>query len=103
VVDVNGNDFVQAAQNDDPLYLNMPTSGDAVTAVFMAPKKHEGLKRTVFLHGKGYYDLLADPHQTRPSPADLARLSEPNRFPVFARDQWYLLLQEQKVVKPIQN
>ena len=103
VVDLKGNEFVQSTLNDDPLYLNMPATGDAVTAVFIAPNKHEGLQRSIFLHSKGYCDLLRDPHQTQPSDADLARISEPNRFPVFARDQWYQLLRENKVAKPIQN
>lgn len=103
VVDLKGNEFVQSTLSDDPLYLNMTATGDAVTAVFMAPNKHEGLQRTTFLHSKGYYDLLLDPHQTQPSADDLTRLSEPNHFPVFARDQWYQALKENKVAKPNQN
>ncbi|MCC6411204.1 MAG: hypothetical protein IT270_06075 [Saprospiraceae bacterium] len=103
VVDIKGQDFVQKCLNDDPLYLNMTTTGDAVTAVFMAPKQHEGLKRTTFLHSKGYYDLLLEPHQNKPRPEFVESLNQPNHFPVFARDQWYQALKENKVAKPIQN
>jgi len=103
VVDQKGNDFTNSVLADDPMYLTLDQTGDAVTAVFMTPKQHDGLVRTVFLHGKGYYDLLRETPQYKPDPEALAHFDELYGFAVFSRQQWYRALKENKVQKPEQN
>jgi hypothetical protein len=57
----------------------------------------------VFLHGKGYYDLLRETPQYKPDPEALAHFDELYGFAVFSRQQWYRALKENKVQKPEQN
>jgi len=69
--DSSGRDRLQEIKAVDDLYYDMPNVGDQGTISFKAPGEKPGMKRTVFLHSRGYYHLHMDPRAV----ADLRTLN----------------------------
>jgi len=55
--DANGRDRLPELIAADKLYYEMPNIGDRAQVRFLAPAGRTGMKRTVFLHSRGYYKL----------------------------------------------
>lgn len=68
---------------DDLKYYSQENIGDDADLEFMAPQLTEK-QRTVFLHSKGYYQILSE-SSGLPKPAKLKELREPMKFPEFSR------------------
>jgi len=60
-VDHNGRDVAGKLNRDDRKYFKMPKIGDQALLTFPAPPQSPGTDRSVFLHSKGYYEVLRDP------------------------------------------
>jgi hypothetical protein len=101
-VDTQGADVLQPLLADDPLVLQLGRPGDAVTAVFDAPKQHPGLKRSFFLYGKGYYETPRPAPQTKPDFDVMAVFDAPGGFTRFSQERWYQFLLAKKVTPPQQ-
>ncbi len=65
-----GRDRLAEILSSDNSYYEMPNIGDQGTIAFKAPPAKAGLKRTVFLHARGYYQLHLD-ETGRSDPATL--------------------------------
>jgi hypothetical protein len=87
-VDDRGNDVLpQLLQADDAYYV-MPEPGDGADVVFSAPRLRTGLRRTIFLHSRGYY-LLHLPQDHPPDTATLDRIArEPDAAASFAVEKF---------------
>jgi hypothetical protein len=69
--DSAGRDRLAEILSADNSYYEMPNVGDQGFITFKAPPGEKGLKRTVFLHARGYYQL----HLDQTSSADIATLT----------------------------
>jgi hypothetical protein len=59
-LDSEGRDLLQQITSIDASYYDMPNVGDRGYLSFKAPSTKPGLKRTVFLHTRGYYQIHLD-------------------------------------------
>ena len=85
-IDECGNDIIAAVKNDDTRYYDQPRIGNRATFTFNAPTSDQRLSRTVFLHSKGYYDILRFP-AGKPDMAALAALKQPGGFVRFSNER----------------
>ena len=80
----HGQSVLAELQGVDDSYYEMPRIGDCAYLRFPAPPSRSGMKRTVFLHSRGYYRL----HLTGSGDPDTATLqqiqSEPDAAALFA-------------------
>jgi hypothetical protein len=83
--DQNGRDVAEILRHDDGRYYVMPEVGDHATLTFPASGKTNGLTRTVFLHGKGYYEAFRSP-QGEPDHKLLYSFRKPGRFIEFSKE-----------------
>jgi hypothetical protein len=81
--DQNGADILAAIKNDDAKYYDQPQIVDRATISFNAPASNPSLSRTVFLHSKGYYDILR-PGSGNPDLASLQMFKKPGGFVRFS-------------------
>jgi hypothetical protein len=82
-----GEDIVETLARDDSSYYVQPNIGDQVDLVYRVPKIPVGLKRSMFLHSKGYYEKIMNPSGR----ANLARLQQyrkPGGLIEYSRDQY---------------
>jgi hypothetical protein len=84
--DETGKDVLALITGDDNNYYIQPDIGNRATVTFPAPMKQEGYNRTVFLHSKGYYQILRQPKQTAPDVAYLQKFTKPGAFIQFANE-----------------
>lgn len=55
--DSTGRDRLEQITNADDSYYDMPAIGDRGFLSFRAPSEKPGMKRTIFLHTRGYYQI----------------------------------------------
>ncbi len=89
-LDQNGQDLREALGADDGNYYVQPAIGDEARLRFEAPATGPamGQERSLFLHAKGYYTILRDPVEGRPSKRYLRRFRHADAFPKYSRDRW---------------
>jgi len=76
---------------DDDSYYIQEEVGEEANVNFKAPGNVTGMKRTIILHSKGYYEILMDPPDFRPRLSELKKLYGPLQFTQFSKD-YYLRL-----------
>jgi hypothetical protein len=81
-LDKNGIDVLARISRDDRRYYDQPSIGDRATVTFGAPALSPGMTRTVFLHSKGYYDILRNP-VGKPDLACLRQFKKPGELVRF--------------------
>jgi hypothetical protein len=83
--DQNGTDVLPGIKSDDAKYYNQPGINDRAYITFNVPAQDPKSIRTVFLHSKGYYDIL---RYTGGSPdmASLQMFKKPGGFVRFSND-----------------
>jgi hypothetical protein len=84
-LDQNGTDVLSSIKNDDTKYYDQPQTTDHATATFNAPAGDPHKTRTVFLHSKGYYDILRHAGG-KPDLASLQMFRKPGGFVRFSND-----------------
>jgi hypothetical protein len=84
-LDQNGNDVLSNIKNDDTKYYDQPQTTDRATVTFNAPAGDPNKVRTVFLHSKGYYDILRNAGG-RPDMASLQMFRKPGGFIRFSNE-----------------
>jgi hypothetical protein len=85
--DSRGRDVKDNLAGDDDRYFTMPETGEQALLSFAVPAQEPGTERTVFLHSKGYYEVLRAPS----GKADLATLygfRKPGRLSAFSRERF---------------
>jgi hypothetical protein len=83
--DQNGTDVLSSIKNDDAKYYDQPQTTDRATVTFNAPAGDPKKARTVFLHSKGYYDILRNAGG-KPDLASLQMFKKPGGFVRFSND-----------------
>jgi hypothetical protein len=78
-------DVTAALHTDDGEYYEQPEIGNAATLRFPCPPKTPGMDRTVYLHAKGYYEVVRD-FSGEPNIALLQGFREPGAFPRYSHD-----------------
>jgi hypothetical protein len=93
--DQNGADVLAAIKNDDTKYYNQPQVVDRATITFNAPAIDPNMSRTVFLHSKGYYDILRFT-SGKPDIASLQTFKKPGGFVHFSNRNFNAIYGEDK-------
>jgi hypothetical protein len=83
-IDKNGKDVSKKLKQDDRKYYIQPNVGDEAIVNFELPLL-TAEKRTIFLHSKGWYQILRDPSGT-PDRDYLETFRESGRFNLFVND-----------------
>ena len=78
-----GKDVLSALQNEDGIYLEQPSIGNAATMVYKTGMvKDQSKTQTYILHAKGYYEHVRD-FKNKPDLIFLNQFKKPNAFPVY--------------------
>lgn len=93
--DQNGADVLAAIKNDDTEYYNQPEIVDRATIMFNAPTSNPDMSRTIFLHSKGYYDILRFT-SGKPDIASLQMFKKPGGFVRFSNRSFNAIYGEDK-------
>jgi hypothetical protein len=81
-------DITAALQADDGQYYDQGEIGNFATLRFPCPQEAPGLRRTVFLHAKGYYGVRRE-FSGQPDLALLKGFREPGSFPRYSRELFF--------------
>ena len=84
-VDEKGRNVTNQMTRDDKKYYTMPDVGNQALLTYSIPPSREGMDRTVFLHSKGHYKIIANPRGI-PDVKYLESFWEPGRFGLFSRE-----------------
>jgi hypothetical protein len=93
--DGTGGSVLDKIKSDDKNYYDQPHIGDRATITFSALANCPSKTRTVFLHSKGYYDILRNPGG-KPDLAYLQRFRKPGEMVRFANDRLKVINEETK-------
>ena len=91
-VDENQKNVSDLLSDDDDNYLIQPDGNNITSITFPVPETMSDMKRTIFLHSTGNYEILRDT-KGRPDIAYLKSFLEPGSFIKFSKDhflQYYL-------------
>ncbi len=94
-INQDGKEIRKTLQKDDRKYYVQPVPGDYAELKFRLPPPASGL-RTLYLHTKGWYELIRDPH----GEADLdylRKFRQPGEFNRFVNKNIWDLVTEQKI------
>ncbi len=83
----SGNDAGKLIMSDDNKYYEQPDIGNEVLLVYGSPADLPGVKRSLFLHTKGYY-LHIRHYRNRPEVTDLKTFRIPGRLSQFSFDRF---------------
>ena len=78
---------MELISDDDNQYYVQPEIGDEATLTFDVPPLPQNLRRSVFLHSKGYYEILRNPEGT-PDMTLLNSFRKPGRFIEFSKEEF---------------
>jgi hypothetical protein len=78
-------DVTAALRADDGDYYDQHHIGNSAMLRFPNPPQAQGMSRTVYLHAKGYYDVVRD-FTGEPDIALLQGFREPGAFPRYSRE-----------------
>jgi hypothetical protein len=73
---------------DDENYLVQPKIGDETELLFHVPNQQAGLKRSVYLHGKGHYSILGSDEPGK-SLVYMYRFTKPQSFTRFVQENYF--------------
>jgi len=93
-INQNGKDVSKNLKNDDRKYYIQPNVGDEAIVNFALPAL-TAEKRTIFLHSKGWYQILRNPVGT-PDREYLETFRQPGRFNQFVNDYIQSLTENSK-------
>jgi hypothetical protein len=91
-VDQNGQDILHLLTEDDDQYYIQPEIGDEGELTFAVPSLGHHMKRSVFLHSKGYYEILRSPEGAPDVPL-LNSFKNPGRFVKFSKEEFLKISQ----------
>lgn len=83
--DNKGKDVRKSLTADDKKYFVMPNIGDEAILEYSVPHATDGLQRSVFLHSKGYYEVIRKPHG-KPDVAHLKTFMQAGKFSDYSRE-----------------
>lgn len=86
--DQDGKDLKELLRADDKQYYVQSRSGDAAILRFEVSTAAAGKERSLLLHAKGYYQVLREPVEGKPSVWYLRSFNRPDALPKYARDRW---------------
>ncbi len=83
--DQKGRDVTHLLRKDDNRYYVQPSVGDQAAVTFLLPPT-AGESRTIYLHSKGWYQILRDPHG-KPDLEYLRTFRQPGQFNRFVNEE----------------
>jgi len=89
--DQDSTDVLSKLLYEDGNYVTQPEIGDEVELVFHEPAEKEGMKRSVFLHSRGYYTILGNNGRGK-SLVYLQKFRKPSSFTHFVSDNYFEIL-----------
>jgi len=92
-VDQEVSDVFQLLIQKDKKYYIMDEIGDHAILKYDAPEERQNMKRSLFLHSSGHYEVKRDP-SGKPDVSYLKSFREPGRFGQFSKEK-FLELNEQ--------
>jgi hypothetical protein len=90
-INETGEDVSGFLKSDDAGYYTQPETTNFAEISFVLPKDTQA-ERSIFLHSKGWYQILIDP-QGKPDMKYLKAFREPGRFNQFVAEKFSLLRQ----------
>lgn len=85
--DEAGKDVTSMLESEDDLYLIQPFVNNEASLSFHAPPAVTDMKRTVYLHSRGNYEVLREA-KGKPDMESLLVMLQPGKFTRFAKDHF---------------
>lgn len=89
-MDQNQHNWATTLQSADQNFLPQKNTGEFTEIIYPAPPAKPGMKQTVFLHSRGYYELIRN-YEGEPKVKELKRFRTPGAFSEFSRAEFFKL------------
>ncbi len=96
-VDEKGNDVAEFIRSSDKKYLVQPEVGNEVIVTYPATASVEGLKQTVFLHSRGYYEYIRE-YTGKPDVAYLKSFRKEGAFAKFSKERYQKFVADKHLI-----
>ncbi len=90
-------DWLTALEKTDENYMAQEKVGDVTQLIFKAPSTKKGQQQTVFLHTRGYYELIRE-FEGMPNIVELNQFKTPGHFSDFSRSSYLKVLDKENAV-----
>ncbi|WP_421798893.1 hypothetical protein [Haliscomenobacter sp.] len=87
-MDQNQHNWATTLQSADQNFLPQKNTGEFTEIIYPAPPAKPGMKQTVFLHSRGYYELIRS-YEGEPKVKELKKLRTPGAFSEFSRAEFF--------------
>lgn len=95
-------DWTLALAKADEQYMAQENTGDVTGIIYKAPPAPQNLSQSVFLHTRGYYELVRD-FKGLPQIQSLNKFKTPGYFSFFSREKYLKMLLENSELAGIQQ
>lgn len=86
-IDENGKEVTNLLTSEDKKYLVQPNPDNAVTVRYNAPTAQKGMKQTVYLKNKGYYEYIRN-YTGNPDFSKLKTFRNPGRLSDYSEEEF---------------
>ena len=87
-LDQNQHNWTATLQSVDQNFLPQKNTGELTVISYLAPPVTPGMKQTVFLHSRGYYELIRN-FEGEPKVKELKKFRTPGAFAEFSRAEFF--------------
>ncbi len=94
--------WTSSLQKPDGEYMAQENIGEVTEMVFKAPPAHKNQSQTVFLHSRGYYELIRD-FKGLPEVSALNKFKTPGYFSAFSRAKYLRALNREDEVASLKT
>jgi len=101
-IDENGKDVTSLLTSADNNYLVQPKPDNAVTVRFKAPLPKKGMKQTVYLKNRGYYEYIRN-YNGKPNFATLKTFRDPGRLSQYSEEEYLRIMNTENLTEIVFN
>lgn len=101
-IDENGKDVTSLLSSEDKKYLVQPNPDNVVTVSYKAPVLKKGMKRTIYLKNRGYYEYIRN-YTGNPDFAKLKTFREPGRLSDYSEEEYLRFTTAEKLNEIVFN
>jgi len=87
----DGRDYAKELAAEDNAYLPQLSVGNVAQLHFPAPAMEEGMQQSVFLHARGYHELIRD-YEGWPKISELNKFRVPGYFSDYSKMRYLQVL-----------
>lgn len=98
----NADNLTYELRNDDDNFMMQESVGDITTITYNAVDIDTSKVQSVFLHTKGYYELIRE-FEGAPKIAQLLKFSEPGYFAEFSRERYFQVIGKDEMLAETAN